>query len=415
MFRKVFKDRRVLLLVLANFSSAVGAGIAGISITFLILDKDSGEEILGSMFLAITIILFFLSPYIGVIIDRYSRKKLFLFNQMIGFCLVTPIAIWGLINGYYYTWQLVVMLFTSPLYFALHFPTLLAFVQEIFDKSTYKSLSGIMEVESQAATLGAGGLAGILIGVIDYPFIFLFDGLTYLISFLLVTSIPYVKKDSNEEVKVRFWSGYLKDILEGFYFLKRRPLLILFLLCSLMPFLTVMVANYLKPIFIDNVLNGNANILGFSSMTYALGAIAAGISVPYILNKLQSFWTLIVAISLFTLSIFSMVWLPMTIIFLIMTIFQGWGNAGTRVVRRTLMLELIPNKIIGRVNTFFNTIGLLFRIAVLGTFTSELNSIGVSNAWMIMGTFLVISFLGVVASRSIFFDNSKDTSIQETT
>lgn len=409
------KDKRIFSIVLANFFTSVGSGVSTIAITFLILDKVSGEQILGAVMLGTTVAVFILSPYIGVIVDRYSRKNILLFNQLLGFFIMFPIAVWGFFGGQYYTWQLVIMSFATPLYFSFYFPTLIAFVQEVFDRSTYHSLSGVMEVASQAAAVGAGGIAGVLLSYIDYAYIFLFNGIIYLVSFAIISFIPYEKTFTDREETMSFWSGHWRDLQEGFAYLKKRRALVMYLLCSFMPFLTIMVGNYIDPVYIYSVLKEGPDVLGFMEMIYAIGAVAAGFAIPFLLKKTNAFWTTLITVILFTIAVFSRALFPIVAVFLTLTILQGWGNAGTRVVRRIVMLELVPNHLMGRVNAFFETTGLLIRIVLIASFTTVIDIVGATVAWFILGIFMIAAVIGLVKSRSLFIDGESVEGVQSTT
>ncbi|MGQ0519429.1 hypothetical protein ACT453_61945, partial [Bacillus sp. D-CC] len=61
------------------------------------------------------------------------------------------------------------------------------------------------------------------------------------------------------------------------------------------------------------------------------------------------------------------------------------GNAGTRVARNVLMMEEIPNEVMGRVDSLFRLIGTGIRIVLLMLFTRPITSFGISS---IINTFL---------------------------
>ncbi|QAS54741.1 MFS transporter [Halobacillus litoralis] len=405
MYASLLKDSRVLFLLSANFFSGIGAGVTSVGVVWLILNESNGEQILGVTTLVITLVMFLINPYIGVIVDRFSRKKLYIFNQLLCFCIILPIGLYGLYSSNFHIWQLIVMVFSGSLYWTLHFPTLLAFVQEIFNKEEYNSLSGLLEVESQAATVGVGGMSGIILGHIDYAYVFLFDAFTYLLALVLVLLVPYTKtfeKPNDKEVT------FVNDIVEGFKFIKGKALLAIFLLSSLVPFLFIMVSNYLKPIFVNNTLNSSVNVFGFSSMIYAIGAVLAGLFIPSLVDRFGVKRSLIVIMSSFALAIMVMVSVHTVFVFLAIQIFLGTGNAGTRVIRRTVMLHLVDNSMIGRINAFFNTTGLLLRAILIGTFTSAISVIGASTAYLLMGAFVILGIAGVIYTRKILDYNIEE-------
>lgn len=77
------QNRKMSLLLLANIISAIGSGISAFTIPWLIINMNEGEKIYGLLFISVTITIFFLSPYIGVIIDNFPRKKILLYCEIL--------------------------------------------------------------------------------------------------------------------------------------------------------------------------------------------------------------------------------------------------------------------------------------------------------------------------------------------
>ncbi|MDQ0902432.1 MFS transporter [Paenibacillus sp. V4I7] len=395
----MLKDRRMMFLMIANILSSIGSGITMIGVPWLLVNRSGGSEIFGYATLASTIILFFLSPHIGVYIDRISRKKMLLGSEVVGGSVTLLFALWGLSAGHFETWQLIVIYFSGSLYYNVHFPTQFAFTQEIFSKEQYKTLNSILEVQNQSTSMIAGGLASLLIDHIDFAWILLADAMTYFLGFGLFLLIPYIK---NRSVTANGAVSMLSNIREGFAYLKTRPLLVMFFLCALMPFLCVMVGNYLYPVYITSVLHGGANVLGAADMIFAIGAVVAGLTVPLLMQRLGSYYTTILSFVIFSLSIVFFYVFPLVSIFLLFKTLNGWGNAGSRVARNTILMEMVPNHLIGRVNSFFNTVGMGMRVLLIGVCTQIVSFQGARTAILLLGVLLVVSLIGLIGSKPLF-------------
>ncbi|MBA4495654.1 MFS transporter [Paenactinomyces guangxiensis] len=403
----LIRDKRLLTILTANIISAIGTGITGIAIPWLIINRSGGEQIYGYTILTITIALFFLSPYIGILIDRYPRKSFLLFCQVLGLTFVLPFAAWGYISGNFSTWQLIVMEIGAYLYYATHLPTLFAFSQEIFDPSQYKTVNSTMEIQSQFASMFSAGLSSILVSRIDFSLILLIDAITYIIGFILFLSIPYHRLQTGTEVrKASIWS----NMKEGFSYLKKTPLLIVFLASSLMPFICVMVGNYLDPIYIIKTLHADASVLGISSAVYAIGAAFAGFTIIYMMKKLGSYQVVWICTAVYTIGILMIAMIPAVSLFIVLKFTLGWGNAGSKVARNTLMMELIPNSLIGRVNSFFNGLGMAERVILISFFTQLRKYAGPSTAYAIFGVLLIFALIGIFFSRQILSTSAKNVS-----
>lgn len=400
---ELMKDRRMAYLLFANIFSSIGSGITIIGIPWLFVTRDGGEAIFGYTMLATTAAMFFFSPYMGVLIDRHSRKMLLLLSEVIGGSIMLLFALWGFAQGHYETWQLILVYFGGFFYGAMHYPTQFAFTQEIFSRDQYKTLNSVMEVQNQTASMIAGGMAGLLIERVDFSWILLVDALTYIIGFVLFLLIPYQRNAEtspagNTARKNSMWV----NIGEGFQYLKEKPLLTVFFLCSLMPFIGVMTTNYLNPVYISRVLEGSGAMLGVSDMIYAIGAVVAGLTIPLLIQRFGSYGTVVLTFISFIFSVMMTFAFPIIGIFLAMRVFNGWGNAGTRVARNTIIMETVPNQVVGRVNSFFNAASLGLRVLLIGTATQIIAFSGAKLTYLMLGTVLIISFVGILAARKLF-------------
>src|SRR5215469_3392940 len=74
----IWADRKARLILTANFLLVVGAGITFMAVPWLLIQKPSGNAILGYSNVSVTLVILFLLPYLGKIVDRYSRKRVVL-------------------------------------------------------------------------------------------------------------------------------------------------------------------------------------------------------------------------------------------------------------------------------------------------------------------------------------------------
>ncbi|ASS76792.1 hypothetical protein CIG75_18820 [Tumebacillus algifaecis] len=395
----VLKDRRIQYLLTANIFSSIGSGITMIAVPWLLVNRAGGDQIFGYATLFSTLMLFFASPYIGVLIDRFSRKKTLLAAEYFGLSTVLVFAVWGYLSGHFETWQLVAIHFGGSLYYSIYFPTKFALIQEIFDKEHFRSLNSVLEVQNQFATMVSGGLASLVIDKIFLSHLLVVDAITYLIGTVLILLLPY---QAQPKEKDRAKKSFFADIKEGFVYLKTKPLLILYLLSALMPFIGVMMGNYLFPIYVTQTLQSNASVLGLGSTVYAIGAIVAGLTIPYMMNKLNPYKTSIATGLVYAVGVTVTALFPMALIFMAMQFLHGWGNAGIRVARNTVMMEIVPNFLIGRINSFFSAIGMALRVSLLALFTQTIVYTGPTGALYILSAVMITAACGVIASRKLF-------------
>src|SRR5258708_9580411 len=71
-------------------------------------------------------------------------------------------------------------------------------------------------------------------------------------------------------------------LIEGLQYLQGRPRLSVVMLASFLPFVAIMVGNFLSPIFVREVLHQGPQVYGIGEVSYAVGATVAGRSLPTI-------------------------------------------------------------------------------------------------------------------------------------
>ncbi|UYX54589.1 MFS transporter [Bacillus thuringiensis] len=385
----LYHDSRLYYILGANSLSAIGSGIVMITIPWLLIKESGGETIFGYVSIVATLVMFLLTPFIGQSIDRFSRKSLLLCNEGIGIAVIGMMAIWGFAGHSYDSIHYIIIYIAGSFYYLLFYPTIFAFNQEIFQVEHYKSLSGTMEIQGQLTQVISGAAASFLIEIVSLKWILLVDMLTFVGAFFLFLCIPYVKK---KEVKRKV--TFKKQLFEGIHFMKKRPKFFWFLLATYMPFIGVMMANYLIPVYISDILKASVSVYAVEGMMYGVGAVIAGISIPLIMKYVKTEISIVMTMFIYVISITVMIIEPSVMLLYGLAIFHAIGNAGTRVARNVLMMEEIPNEVMGRVDSLFRLIGTGIRIVLLMLFTVGVSKVGVMLPFYLLSCILILS-LGI--------------------
>ena len=153
----------VFLLFLANIISGIAQGISMIAIPWYFVKIVSRPNIFSNSYLLITFLTLFWGLYAGTLIDRYSRKKLFIIINVFCGVLIGGIALYG---DYISSLPdfLVILVFGITIFnYNVHYPNLYAFGQEITEPKNYGKLNSYIEVQGQVTSVLAGAFAAILL------------------------------------------------------------------------------------------------------------------------------------------------------------------------------------------------------------------------------------------------------------
>ncbi|TYR80537.1 MFS transporter [Priestia megaterium] len=384
------KDKRFQAILIANILSSIGSGITMIAIPLLLVMQPNGNKLFGVVMLAMTVFSFLITPSIGYVIDKFSRKKLLLIGEFTGFLTIFLFALSGFFSDYA-TWHYVALYGIGSLYYTFFYPTIFAFNQEVFDSKVLHSLNGMMEIQGQLSSMIAGAAASIMLTKWDIQWILVFDCFTYIVAFYFFSKVEYVKtKSLSNEHKPK--------IAEGYHFINQNKRLSIFLFLSLMPFISVMLTNYLFPIYLIEQLKASSEAYGIQNMFYGFGALLAGVFVPVFIQKMGNEQVILFTVSAFAIGmsfIIYMKWLPLYFLFIC---FLAFMNAATRVARNTFIMEHIPNELVGRVDSIFRLVSLAVRIVLTVWFTYLASSNDIKNAFLVLDILLILSAVGIFIS-----------------
>lgn len=377
--------------------------------------KDVLEQssLFGTIYFGATTITLFWGLYAGVLIDKYSRKKIFLVATTIGFLIVFGISLIGYINGEIPP-ALIALVFVATFFnFNIHYPTLYAFGQEVTTREKYGRLNSTLEVSGQSTAIISGAFAAVLLAGVDSSYlevfgldfsitpwelheVFMLDAATYLIAFLLILSIKYQPSYLD---KVVIGETIFKKLKAGLLFLKTRPALLHFGWASTSVFAVVLIqVHQLLPVYVDNFLKADAHIVALSESFYAFGALFAGFGIRWLFKNTHLvngvLWLMIFAV----ISLLACYFFDSTYVLFIAMLVLGLSNAGSRVLRVTYLFERIPNHLIGRSTTVFRSANVAMRMFLIGIFAIPffVEQENIRYSYLVCGVFVFISIIPVV-------------------
>ena len=398
------------LLIAANAVSGFAQGISMLAIPWYFSDILDASSTFGIIYGIATFLTLFWGLYVGTLVDRFPRKNIFLFITLIGALIIGFVALSGFYLGEV-PMPLIGLVFCITLFiYNVHYPTLYAFGQEITEKKNYGKINSIIEIQGQATSVLSGALAAVLITGVNQGFldsiglnniqlnikpwhlheIFLMDAFTYLIAFGLILMIKYRPTVS----KIIDKGSILKRLKQGVGFLRENPLLFHFGVGSYAIFAMLLVhIHQLLPIYIHNHLSESSAVYAGAKILYALGALFSGIGIRWLFKNTSTLKAIIIMMVLSAFVFEIAAFTQSSIITIIVSFVLGLTNAGTRILRVTYLFNHVPNHIIGRTGSVFQTINVLIRFMFITLFslTFFAKEDNITWAYFISGLFIFIS------------------------
>jgi MFS transporter, DHA3 family, macrolide efflux protein len=366
----IFKNTVFTKLFLAAFASQLGSTIGNVAFAFYLLERFSKQPFFATLAeLMYSLPILFVFFLVGVAADRLDRKKIAVYSDWFRAFLT------GLILAAVYfhiLWLIFVLLFLRSLVSKFFAPAEMSILQGVLSKEQYMQASGLNQT-----VLGLFMLFGMGMGAISYHYIGLMgtviiDGISFIISGILISSCSISKEarlpNGKTRIKDIHLSIVLSDFKEGLKYILQFKLL----------------KSIVSGFLVFGFINGAFAVLPLFTMKYKLApeqfeqyaslfsiflgigfVLGSGIASPLI-KRLKVHRVIIGGVILsgiFTLVMGSVenVWIYFSIVFIV-----GAIIAPVNVALSGWMTELVDPKFMGRVSGWVDPLMMLSHSISLG-------------------------------------------------
>lgn len=271
---RALESRNYRLFFFGQGLSLIGTWITQTATIWLVYDLTHSAWLLGVVGFAQQIPNFLLSPFAGVLVDRWNRRRTLVITQILAMIQSLALAVLSL-TGQIHVWHILALSVFQGCINAFDMPTRQTFVVDMVERR--ENLSNAIALNSSlfsGARLVGPAIAGLIIAALGTTACFLIDSISYIavIAGLLAMRLrpqPTLSAITAPEILQKLKEGF--DYAFGFPPI--RAILLLIALVSLvgMPY-TVLV-----PIFATNILQGGPQTLGFLMAASGLGALLAAV------------------------------------------------------------------------------------------------------------------------------------------
>jgi len=387
----ILKNRTFLLLFLGNTISLIGFGFNLVGVSWLVLEVTGSELALGKLMAMATVPGVVLALFAGIIIDKVNRKWLLVVLDLFRMVVVGTFVIL-LVQDRFSMNALFITVLLMGTGSSLFWPTAQAFVQELVSAKDYFHANALLSASYQAGSILGAGIGGVVIHFYGVPTALAFNALTHLISALLISAAPFTRQVVHHEVE-SIWQSVSKGFI---YFKEKVGVLILGFTTILADVaiwgaLSVLTITISKEVFL-------AGSLGYGLMEgfYGVGALISTVAVGYMTRFLGRGRALLLC---YVVAGVMCLLAPIAIsIYLagVAYFFMGLHNNAARICIRTIFMEQIPNKIMGRVQTI---LGVYTRLLVVASALSAgwiTENLSVNTGMIFTGIHYLIALMGTI-------------------
>ncbi len=270
-------NRNFFLLWQGQSISQLGSQAFIIAMLFWIKHATGSAALMGLLQMLSTLPAVFLAPIGGAVADRYSRRKIIIFSDLLRGSAVLSLA--GLMfmapdaTQVTLVWLFVVSIFVTVIstFFG---PAISATIPDLVPKDQVAAANSLGQLSMQLSLFIGQGLGGTLFRLLGAPLLFLVNGVSYLYASASQTFvvIPQVIPDKNSAWKEQFLE-FKRDILEGFrYVWHRGGLRETVFVSAFLGFFTAPII-VLLPFYVEDVLQARVDWYGFILAISGLGAL----------------------------------------------------------------------------------------------------------------------------------------------
>jgi MFS family permease len=392
-FKVVFRSlqyRNYRLFFSGQSISLIGTWMQRLAMPWLVYHLTGSAFLLGLVGFTGQIPSLLLSPFAGVLTDRWSKYKVLVVTQVISMIQAALLA-WLSLTGMITIWEIVILSMILGCINAFDVPARQSFVVEMVEKK--EDLGNAIALNSlmfNGARLVGPSVAGIILASTGEGVCFLLNAVSYI---FVIVSLLMMKLNSTRVRKKQ--TQIFSELSDGFSytfgFAPIKHLLILLTVSSLMG----MSYSVLMPVFAKEILHGDSHTYGFLMGAAGLGALTGAFFLAsrksvLKLGRVVPLSTIIFGTGLIGLS-FSREF-PLS---LILMVFIGLGMMMQTAASNTIIQTITDDDKRGRVMSFYT-------IAIMGT--APIGSLISGSMAKVIGTPVTI-FAGGVACiiGAIFF------------
>ncbi len=364
--------------------SLTGTWMQQIAMSWLIYRLTGSVVLLGVVNFLTQAPGFFLSPFAGVICNRFRLLRILLTTQTLLGIQASILTILVLTNTVE-VWHILSLSLIIGIINSMDMPTRQVLVINLVDKK--ENLNNAIALNSatfNGARLVGPSVAGVLIALTGEGICFLINAISYLgvIVALCQIKITEEMKQSSKNVFSEIHEGF--RYVSGFLPIRTLLLLLGFFSFFGVTFITVM------PAFAKDVVGGDSATLGFMMGSLGLGAFLAALYLAARKSVLGLGKVVSISVILFGVSLGVFSFLRIDFLNYFMLLFTGFGMVATITSANTLLQTLTTEKMRSRVLSFY---AMALGLTPFGNLL-----IGFVAKWIgIPYTFVICGFLCVVA------------------
>ena len=363
------------------------SAILQMAIIFYLTEKTGSAMVLSIASLVGFLPYAVFGPMIGVLVDRYDRKKIMIGADLIIAAAGAAMAIIALYMELP-VWMVMIVLFIRSIGTAFHSPALSAVTPLLVPEEQLTRCAGYSQSLQSISYILSPAAAAFLYSVLELNAIIVIDVLGAVIACITVALVRVPKLNLEEQSLER---NFMKEMKEGLLVLKESKGLFALLLIGTLYMFVYMPINALYPLISMEYFEGTPMHVSITEIAYASGMLVGGLLLGLFSNFKKRIILITASIFMMGASLTISGLLPTSgfVIFVVCCAIMGLSVPFYSGVQTALFQEKIKPEYLGRV---FSLTGSMMSLAMpVGLILSGIfaDRTGVNNWFLISGILIV--------------------------
>ncbi|MCX7695969.1 MAG: MFS transporter [Caloramator sp.] len=363
----IFLNKSFMLLFFGKLVSQLGDVIYNMAIGWYILTITKSATQMSFYMAFGTIIYVVMSPFGGVIVDRYNRKHLMVWMDIIR---GVSVALIGILMFFKIEsiWLLYLSSFILSICGAIFVPASNSLVPSIVEDEHLTKANSLTSSVNSLSNIFGIIVGGVLYALLGIKFIFILNAVSYILSGISEMFIEYNNKININKAEEKH---FIRDLIDTFKFIKnQKPVFIVMIAATLINFIIVPVFAVYLPYIFNQIAKTSALEYSYVGAAESIGFLLGALIISTIPQRDKINGYLKIGMIVYCSLIF-MAYLAvnsfingyiasgvLVVIFIIFALILGVFSSIMNIPFGVFIQRKIPNELLGRVSAMLNTLSM---------------------------------------------------------
>jgi MFS family permease len=267
------------LYFIGQLISTSGTWTQNVAQGYLVFQLTKSEWWVGVIACAVGLPMLFISPYAGVIVEHFPRRKVLMVTQIIQMILAFILTALVLTNAIQ-IWHIVGLALILGITTAFDAPARQTFISDLVGRDLLPSGIALNSVIVNGSRVFGPTLAGLLLVLLNVTWCFFLNGVSFI---FVILTLALVKPPVLDRPDKR--PGAFTQIQEGLSYVRRNTVVLPLLLLSSVGGILCWSVISQFPAFADEVMHSPENGLAILSAANGVGAVIAGVTISNLARR----------------------------------------------------------------------------------------------------------------------------------